>query len=526
MEGQLEAILEWAKLNGAIIDDNIHFKYEEGSGIGAYTKDNPSATTSTNSIFIPNNLILTPETAQKELPIIIDDKLILIKIYLAYWKAGNLTHSFFNPYLNLLPSFEMISSPLVTGTDLYLNSPIATAVPLKLKSLNEEYLKFGKDLNLNFSFEDYLWGHLIVTSRAFPLNIINKDSNEWEVMLLPLIDLLNHKPKADVEWKNINDGFKIVTKSTDLNNFELFNNYGPKGNEELLMAYGFTIPNNQFDIVQFTLSPTDKIKKIVENLIGDKLPTLNDYMVTKESNNKEKIVFIANEYHPIPDGMLELFSCQLLQGGYLFDKPILPTTIKAIETIRELIKFPIEGLKKIPKETNSKNDWQNSKNYREGQLNVYNLLKSSLKNKEKDLLKKYKNSMIKMGKVIGEWWDYFESDFESDDFFVIVKWLWLVVNGVVDNSVNEWFTKLFKKLKELNVINRNYNEEQEQVQEQNILSTIYTETFTKLKRDGKIKDEQSGYWSMDDLWCVKYIAELTLWDRGEKGFVLIEPLNV
>lgn len=72
-------------------------------------------------------------------------------------------------------------------------------------------------------------------------------------MLLPLLDILNHRPGAKVEWQARYSfvGLQLLEAYDAAQ--ELSNNYGPKDNESLLLAYGFTIPNNPFDHVVISL---------------------------------------------------------------------------------------------------------------------------------------------------------------------------------------------------------------------------------------------------------------------------------
>lgn len=67
-------------------------------------------------------------------------------------------------------------------------------------------------------------------------------------VLFPLVDIANHDPKARVEW--FADATSEV-KSVSIKNDEgikageqIFNNYAPKGNSELLLGYGFMLPDN------------------------------------------------------------------------------------------------------------------------------------------------------------------------------------------------------------------------------------------------------------------------------------------
>ena len=72
-------------------------------------------------------------------------------------------------------------------------------------------------------------------------------------VLLPLLDVLNHRPAAQVEWQARSTfvGLQVLDRFDA--GQELCNNYGPRENEGLLMSYGFTIEGNPFDHVGISL---------------------------------------------------------------------------------------------------------------------------------------------------------------------------------------------------------------------------------------------------------------------------------
>ena len=86
-----------------------------------------------------------------------------------------------------------------------------------------------------------------MTSRSFPPSALSDPEIDSPV-LIPGLDLLNHSPLAKVVWQFDTDVCHIKTDETLDVGTEIFNNYGPKGNEELLMGYGFTIDDNQADV--------------------------------------------------------------------------------------------------------------------------------------------------------------------------------------------------------------------------------------------------------------------------------------
>ena len=85
-------------------------------------------------------------------------------------------------------------------------------------------------------------------------------------VLLPLLDILNHRPIAQVEWQARSTfvGLQVLDRFNA--GQELCNNYGPRENEGLLMSYGFTIEGNPFDHVGISLripagSPIEDARK-------------------------------------------------------------------------------------------------------------------------------------------------------------------------------------------------------------------------------------------------------------------------
>lgn len=74
-------------------------------------------------------------------------------------------------------------------------------------------------------------------------------------VLLPLLDILNHKPMASVEWQPRAEFVGLQVQKSFEAGEELSNNYGPRDNESLLLSYGFIIPNNPFDHVLLSIKP-------------------------------------------------------------------------------------------------------------------------------------------------------------------------------------------------------------------------------------------------------------------------------
>lgn len=394
----LEALLSWAQDQGVVVT-NVEFEQTQNEGLGAFAEDLDSP----SSIYLPVNAIITPELARGHIRREVSSSSILMKTLIALWSKNDSVHNF-KPYFELLPSLSDIGSPLTLSDEfleVYRGTNLnAGSIHAKLEQLKGDYAEV-EDL---VSFDEYLWAHLIVTSRAFPYNIINKDAQLDEVMLLPLVDLLNHKPKADVEWLSIVndeavDGFKLQianqahSKSEARN--QLWNNYGPKGNEELLMGYGFVIKDNQFDLLHLTINlPKDLLAKVKS--LDIELTSFNHYTNEKVSNEGESegTVFIVNNFHPLPRGLVECFAL----SSAAENKLKLSNVLNGIQDLKSMLKLKFKGkldiMPKKPEEMSSV-DYQKASDYRQGQLKMYNLLMQKIKDLERSLLKTYKQRLRK-----------------------------------------------------------------------------------------------------------------------------------
>ena len=94
--------------------------------------------------------------------------------------------------------------------------------------------------------------------------------------MIPLWDLLNHQPAASVKWTSTPTSKDVLLQITCVGHFflfffyvgviisspmpprtrrsipmgsEVFNNYGSKSNEEMLLSYGFCLKDYIFDSV-------------------------------------------------------------------------------------------------------------------------------------------------------------------------------------------------------------------------------------------------------------------------------------
>jgi len=107
----------------------------------------------------------------------------------------------------------------------------------------------------------YNWAFCIFTSRSFRPSLILEDSTKQDIrkilplgcaiddfsVLQPLFDIPNHSITVRYSW-NLNThpaGCTLICEDAYQPGAQVFNNYGMKTNSELLLGYGFTLPETQ-----------------------------------------------------------------------------------------------------------------------------------------------------------------------------------------------------------------------------------------------------------------------------------------
>ncbi|KAI1770518.1 SET domain-containing protein [Hypoxylon cercidicola] len=168
------------------------------------------------------------------------------------------------PYIRTLPQPEHMSSALpamwpsddiefLKGTNAYV------AVQDIKATLKKEYKHAMKLLPEGYHAEYtrilYHWAYSIFTSRSFRPSLILPaeavrglpcELDDFSV-LLPLYDIGNHSPLAQIAWTT-DEQTQVCTLKTRQKysaGEQVFNNYGMKTNAELLLGYGFVLPEDE-----------------------------------------------------------------------------------------------------------------------------------------------------------------------------------------------------------------------------------------------------------------------------------------
>ena len=161
----------------------------------------------------------------------------------------------------------------------------------------------------SYTWELYRWAARIYGSRSFSSQVLadtlpadqarpigrtdlqhrelNKLFSDGFAVLLPLLDLLNHRPLAKVEWqaRSTHVGLQVLQEWDS--DQEIFNNYGPRDNETLLLSYGFVIEDNCFDHFSVSLKCPP----------GSPLETIRNWPIDPRSD-AERRCYIFNSDHP------------------------------------------------------------------------------------------------------------------------------------------------------------------------------------------------------------------------------------
>lgn len=179
--------------------------------------------------------------------------------------------SFWYPYIATLPQPDVISSwaspPFWPEEDAEFLEGTNTGIAADTirAQLKEEFKLARKALKeANFeNWQDYTrllhnWAYSIFASRSFRPSLVLPKAIQDSVlpetvaiddfsMLLPVFDIINHSMKAQVQWLVDHESpdakvCRFQTLDTYMPGDQIFNSYGKKTNSELLLSYGFVLP--------------------------------------------------------------------------------------------------------------------------------------------------------------------------------------------------------------------------------------------------------------------------------------------
>jgi len=159
------------------------------------------------------------------------------------------------PYINMLPKTydEMptfwVDDPKrngwIKGTH---TATMAAAMRQNLKASYEELKKANPEWSV--SLDEYIWARLAVSTRTFAFRKgSGSDQGPMTQGLVPLADLLNHMPKANVVWSfdSKRRAFVMIATENISAGQVVYDSYGLKSNNVLFADYGFALEGDNVD---------------------------------------------------------------------------------------------------------------------------------------------------------------------------------------------------------------------------------------------------------------------------------------
>lgn len=454
MPNNINEFLKWAVQKGTVISPKIEFKNTDTDGVGAFWKEDCVSSEPESLIQIPRDIILTVEDAIESFNSLGQGDFnsvaencpnvnAILKLYLAFQRtSGNIDTSPYKEYISLLPKMNELNTPYcwnpelksyIRGTNLgnSLRSntdqlveewwQLINALPEEMKKPEEHYINmkfyyeysFHNDEDLyNYfvidskidnwtSFPNYLWASIMLKSRSFPAYLLQdseRNRKQDEAMLLPVIDLLNHSPKAKVDWSVVNledKQFFEIKLESGIKGSQVFNNYGMKGNEELLLAYGFCLEDNYADSAALKIKiPMSILEEIVRQ--GIKLPHISDYttsVAVKETDNVDRedlsqyedgLLFFITKDH-IPENLVKIF--QMLVKNTWENKISLRMELAGLNKLRKAFEKKLEMIPDMGSDNMNDVNKRNIRIYTKSQKDIFNCAIKTIKRTEKDILK-------------------------------------------------------------------------------------------------------------------------------------------
>lgn len=285
------ALLDWLREHGADLG-SLNFKTDGRGGIGAFASRDIATGEVLSSI--PLSCVLRYTVAKEseygrtmtaaaqewECTALCTPEVVLW-VYMAVGRHVQ-EHPFY-AYLSALPSES--PDPVCWSSDL-ITELADTPVGRQIKDVQEKMGRCYDQLISRLTREhsdlfppsavglsDVLWARGMCISRQFTSGLMDMDTvdsshEEGEAvfargLLLPLLDLLNHRLGQPIVWAA--DGQRIAFKTGDTlkEGEEVYSNYGARPNEEMLFSYGFSIVDNPMDAVLLRLGSSAAVESSV-----------------------------------------------------------------------------------------------------------------------------------------------------------------------------------------------------------------------------------------------------------------------
>ncbi|KAF1828582.1 SET domain-containing protein [Decorospora gaudefroyi] len=242
----------------------------------------------------------------------IPDHILTYLLLIEQRKRGN--ESPWHAYIACLPMPESMNTPLWFDNDdmvFLAGTSLAPAAKEKKGELHQHWehaLTVMKERGIaladgiDFTSDLLLWAATIFTSRAFISTHILPE-RETIPILFPVIDIPNHSVSAKVEWDfqpRLSFALKCLEGASLHPGQELFNNYAPKQNDELLLGYGFCLEDNPIEQFALKLAFSPQLQQYAQELgllNAENVPFGMSSEFLNTDPNKEQH-FLRARHHP------------------------------------------------------------------------------------------------------------------------------------------------------------------------------------------------------------------------------------
>ncbi|RCH80486.1 hypothetical protein CU098_001171, partial [Rhizopus stolonifer] len=312
--------------------------------------------------------------------------------------------SFYWPYINILP--KIIKTALFFDHhDLTFiqNTNLDSVIKERKNKLVAEYQGLLNKLpgtidKSKVTWEEFLWSYCVFSSRSFPYTLIDPDTESQSAQVLfPLADALNHKPNTKITWSRQGDSetgsLTFISGEVYHAGDEIFNNYGPKSNEELLLGYGFCFEHNEHDFIalktNFSQDPNQQIK----------LEILKQCQVS--SDNADPFTFYLHR-HIIPSAFFRMMRVLVMNNmetkfysqctdSSLLDFVGYRNEIMTLDTVISLLQSRLRVLQSVDLTGTDLTYWQKyALMYRQGQEDVFESSIKRVKEMKRILIQRMK----------------------------------------------------------------------------------------------------------------------------------------
>ncbi|KAG9240792.1 hypothetical protein BJ878DRAFT_268684 [Calycina marina] len=250
--------------------------------------------------------------------------------------------SFWWPYIRLLPLPDGpgdLNIPVLWSDDdcrFLAGTNAEPPIRMKQRIWSSEWQKGIRLLQeesydcQNFTLTLYRWAATIFGSRSFRASLVVADGiisgNDPQTLehvekdrfsvLLPIVDIGNHNGINNVKWKpDMRNGLVFSNSYPISKGDQIFNYYGNKSNSELLVAYGFMLPESagfeaNTDSVNLLLKPTSHAVALRRQQACHTIPSNIDeefmFRVQAQGNPKSLV-----ELRHFPHGLVDLILCMV-----------------------------------------------------------------------------------------------------------------------------------------------------------------------------------------------------------------------